>query len=204
MSDNQFEINGESQEWAHLMASEDIGVKPVNIKISPPKEIIAALCKRLNLHSIRVLNADIVLQRNSVDKVIHIKGHVKADLVQSCVITTDQVQECIDDKFEAWFIDPNSTVSFAKAKRERLSRKAQSDLPVMDEYEDPEPVIDGHIDLGELVVQNLSLSLNPYPRVEGAKHDLQEVSLQSSSEELYDNPFAALKDWKSKEQKKDT
>jgi hypothetical protein len=43
-------------------------------------------------------------------------------------------------------------------------------MPFLDESEDPEPVIDGKIDAGELVAQYLSLAIDPYPRLEGEEY----------------------------------
>ncbi len=191
------------KEWSHLIDSDDIGSKVVRLEISPPKDVFEALCKRLNIHSISEMKASLTLQRNHVSKVIHIQGTISAELYQKCVITTEPVRENIKDTFEAWFADPNSAVSFAKAKRERMSRKEQNDLPIIEEHEDPEAIIDGKIDLGELVVQHISLALEPYPKLEGASYDNQGDPLEDAPEGTYDNPFAALKDWKDKESKKE-
>ena len=205
MSDNKFEIGGvEEHEWSHFIESNDIGEKVISIDISPSHSDLAALCKRLNLHAINSFKATIKLQRNNINKVIHVHGTVHADILQKCIITTDSVQETVVEKFDAWFVDPNSAVSFVKAKRERMSRKEKNEQPVMEENEDPENIIDGRIDLGELVVQYMSLSLNPYPRLDGVKHEADDTNeLGEAPEGTYDNPFAALKDWKAGESKKE-
>ncbi len=205
MSGNDFEsVTRESHEWSHLIDSDDIGGKVKHVEISAPNSSIPALCKRLNIHSIDSITASITLQRNGVNKVIHVKGTINATLYQKCVITTEPVHDVIEDEFEAWLADPNSAVSFAKAKRERMSRKEQNDLPIIEESEDPEAIIDGKIDLGELVVQHISLALNPYPKIEGARYECKSEGLGDAPEGTYDNPFAALKDWKDKESAKDS
>ncbi len=201
MLDKEFELI--EQEWSYFIASEKINIKPQTIKISPPKEVINALCKRLNLYDIGRLEANIKLQRNNVSKVIHINGKIEAEVTQKCVITVDPVVEKVRTEFDAWFSEPNRAVSFSKAKRERLSPSEQKELPILEEKEDPEEVVDGKIDLGELVVQYLSLALNPYPKKEGACFDAVEKSFEGEEGEgIYDNPFAALKNWKHKESKK--
>ena len=204
MSGDEFEIGGPAEhEWSHFIESNDIGGKVVSIDISPPDADVSAICKRLNLYAINVLKATIQLQRNNVNKVIHIHGTIHADILQKCVVTTDPVQENIEEEFDAWFADPNSAVSFIKAKRERMSREERNEQAVMEEKEDPEDVIDGKIDLGELVVQHMSLSLNPYPRLDGAEHETDSTNeLGEAPEGTYNNPFAALKDWKASEAKK--
>ena len=192
------------QEFSYFIDSSDIGSTPVSINVPVPADKAAILSKRLGLHSINSLSADLVLERNPVNKTICIKGIIHADIHQKCIVTTDPAHEIIEDEFEAWFSDPNSAVSFVKAKRERMSRKEKNDQPVMEETDDPEPIVDGKIDVGELIVQHLSLSLNPYPRLDGAQYKGKgDGALGEAPEGTYDNPFAALKDWKINEAKKE-
>ena len=192
-----------TQEWTHHVFSEDVDKKPLRLSISVPKESIPALCKRLDLHSIEALSADIVLTRNPVNKIIHVKGDIRADIHQYCVVTMEPIAAHIEDIFESWCAEHNNAVSFAKAKRERMSPQERSEQPMLEEYDDPEEIIDGKIDLGELVTQHLSLSLNPYLRKEGAVFENQDEPLGDEEDGIYDNPFAALKDWKASEKKKD-
>ncbi|PCJ02791.1 MAG: hypothetical protein COB14_00825 [Alphaproteobacteria bacterium] len=203
MSDKGFEISGADQEWSHFVESDDIGAACFRVDVAPSDVFYPVLCRRLGLHSIENLRAELKLQRNSVNKVIHIKGSISADVHQKCVVTAEPVQETINDTFNAWFEDPNQTVSFEKAKRERMSRKEQDKQPMIGEAEDPEAITDGEIDLGELVIQHLSLALHPYPRIDGAVYEGDDGALKDAPEGTYNNPFAALKDWKKNETKKD-
>ncbi len=201
MSDSKENHINMEQEWSHFIDSHDIGAKAVKVEILMPQASFDALCNRLDLHSIENLTATLRLKRNSVNKVIHVEGIIKADIHQKCVVTAEPVLENIHDKFEAWFSDAHDAVSFEKARRERMSRREREDQPMLDEQDDPEPIIDNRIDLGELVVQHLSLALNPYPRKEGITYEKIEEELGKAPDGTYDNPFAALKNWKIKETK---
>ncbi|MGH1403328.1 MAG: YceD family protein [Alphaproteobacteria bacterium] len=185
-------------EWSHFIDSSPIGERETKIEIDAPADVLENLCKRLKVHSIDSLKACVYLQRNAVNRYVHVKGDIKAELKQCCVITTDPVSEIVHDAFSTWYVEPNKAVSFTKAKRDRLSPKEKDELPMLEEEEDPEMIVDGKIDLGELIVQNLSLALNPYPRVEGAAFE-QDKEGECAPEGMYDNPFAALKEWKTKE-----
>ncbi len=191
------------QEWSHYIFSEDVDSKPLRINISVPEDNVSALCKRLNIHSIKDLKAQIVLTRNPISKIIHVEGALKVDLCQYCIVTLEPVPEHVDDNFETWFTEPSEAVSFTKAKRERMNPQEKSEQPMLEECDDPEKIIDGKIDLGELVTQHLSLSLNPYPRIEGIVFENQEERLKEKEEGVYRNPFAALKEWKIAEKKKE-
>lgn len=198
MTDNLTQKNPPTQEWSHYFVEEELDKKPIQLNISMPKENAALVCKRLNLYAIESLDAKITLTRNPVTKVIHVKGLLNADVKQYCIITAEPVNEHIKETFEGWFVKTNNAVSFEKARRERMDLQEQDKQPMLEEYDDPEEIIDGKIDLGELVIQHFSLFLTTYPRKEGTVFDNQEESLKEEKG-MYDNPFAALKEWKSSE-----
>lgn len=189
-------------EWSHFIDSDKIDREKRVIELSPPEESVRRLCQRLNLISIPHLSAELTIQRLDINKVVHIMGKIIADVEQACVVTGDSVPEHVEDEFEAWYAEPNQAVSFTKAKRERMKPKEKDDQPMLEEEDDPEAIIDGKIDAGELVVQYLSLALNPYPRKEGVRSNFGEP-LEEAPEGTYNNPFAALKDWKAREKNKD-
>ena len=102
----------------------------------------------------------------------------------------------VNEEFDAYYTDRDSTVSFVKARHERLGRLVDSELQILEEADDPEPLTeDGEIDLGELAVQYLSLAINPYPRTEDA--EIQGVLPEHTkiAPETH-RPFEALKNWK--------
>ncbi len=200
MSEEMNETTVGENEWSFLVDASKIGDDAQSYDIKPESQHIVALCKRLNLYDIERLDAKVVLKRSKVNRYIHVTGVINSCVLQKCVVTTDPVKEQVEDEFETWFAEETSAVSFSKAKRDRMSAKEREELPILEEEEDPEPVIDGKIDIGEVVVQNLSLALNPYPRVEGADFDGKSKNLDDVDNAVYDNPFAALKDWKKKEE----
>lgn len=184
-------------EWPHPVDADKIGTTPLRIKISPSPEELKRLTKRMGVSEIKDLVGELTLSRDSGRNVIFISGRVRAVVTQGSVVSGKPVKSEINDSFEAWYADQDEAVSFAKAKQERLMREGAGDFPFLEESEDPEPIVDGKIDVGELAAQYLSLAINPYPRAEGegvgGDDPLEEVR-----GEVYENPFAALKDWKNK------
>lgn len=188
-------------EWSHPVDINDIENQGKEIKADAPEDVFDAVARRLNLDSIKSLCVTAKITRNKVTQVININAEIEADVVQNCVVTGAPVQEYLKDEFECWYAEPSEAVSFAKAKRDRMSPKEREEQPMLEEYDDPEQIVDGKIDLGELAVQHLSLSLNPYPRCQDARSNFGEP-LEEAPEGTYNNPFAALKDWKIKEKLK--
>jgi len=102
------------------------------------------------------------------------------------------------EEFEGWFADKDAAVSLAKVRKEKMIEKGKTELPILEERDDPEPIVEGMIDLGELCVQHLSLAINPYPHAEGVEYEHGDDAAQGEGFS-FKNPFAALKDWKAKQ-----
>lgn len=185
-------------EWSYFLDIETIEKGRKEVSISPSAEEAARLCQRLGLVGLQQLDADLVVLHGAGQASFHATGQMRARVVQNCVVTNEPVVSEIEEQFEGWFADTEASITIAKARHEKLSEKGHGELPILEEFEDPEPLQDGKIDLGELVTQHLSLAINPYPHAEGVEFEdvHEDQGAQSSNED--DNPFAALKDWKDK------
>jgi uncharacterized metal-binding protein YceD (DUF177 family) len=137
----------------------------------------AALATRLGLVSIDMLEAVIRLEREA-SGVVHVSGRLEAEFVQTCIVTLAPFPSHVEDSFETDFSADSPVESPS------LDAEFVFDL----ENDPPEPIIDGNIDLGELVAQYLSLALDPYPRAPGVAFDPVWVADEESM-----SPFAVLK-----------
>jgi uncharacterized metal-binding protein YceD (DUF177 family) len=120
---------------------------------------------------------------------IEVRGRLKAELVQACVVTLEPVPDSIAEEFTLLF-----------------SRQAPKPKPaqevVIDNGEDPPEVLNGDVlDLGEVIVEQLALAVNPYPRAPGAEFKpvvVGEVEAPIATV----SPFAALAKLKTKSENK--
>lgn len=186
-------------EWVYEIESETAGNDLKEIRITPPSDAFAPLESRLNILKLASLSADLKFQRQQGNMVIYVSGIINAKITQGCVVTLEPIHTDINEKFEAWYADSDHAVSLNKVKRLReLEEEYGSETPILDEKDDPEPIVDGKIDIGELVIQYLSLAINPYPQAEGAHYELGDDKPTEEIPNERKNPFAALKDWKHK------
>jgi uncharacterized metal-binding protein YceD (DUF177 family) len=106
-----------------------------------------ALTRRFQLLSLDRLEADVVLER--LDRgFVRLTASLRAEVVQECIVTLEPVPARIAEDF---------TVLYGAAEAAR-------DLVLDSEAEPVEPLEGGRIDIGEAVAQQLSLSLDPFPR----------------------------------------
>ncbi|MBP7337178.1 DUF177 domain-containing protein [Niveispirillum sp.] len=154
----------------------------------------AALAERFDLISIAGLTAKMRLRRVRAD-FIKVTGELEADVVQRCVVTLEPVPAHVKEEFSALYA-PDHLIP----KEEEDGESDHFQFLGGDE-DFPEPMPGGRIDIGELVAQNLSLALDPYPRKDGVEFTpiLEDVGPDTLSltedmppEPPRQNPFAAL------------
>lgn len=183
--------------WSYQMDQTEISAnQPYHKKLSATESECKSIAERLNIPAIQSLSAEMTLSRVPGNKaVVYVEGMLKASVTQNCVVTGTPVNSHVEEEFEAWYADPSSFTSLSKARHERTAKGSDAEIPVLEEHEDPEPMTDGKIDLGDLVTQYLSLGLDPYPRIPGAAWEGGKKDVVPPSE-LRKNPFDVLKDWK--------
>ncbi len=191
----------QEQEWSSFFNVEKLGDEAIEVSISANEEQRKDLCARLSVNELQSLTADLKVERAQGGHVVHAIGQLQASLGQDCVVTMEPVETNLVEDVEGWFADRDNAVSFIAAKREREVEKTvgimHGEVEVLAEEDEPEAIVDGMIDLGELVTQFLSLSIPAYPHKEGAVHELSDEDIKGQDHSvLKKNPFEALKDWK--------
>lgn len=109
-----------------------------------------------------------------------VTGAIHGEVTQTCIVSLDPFPATVDDEVDVRFA-PQTTVNSGSA----ATHEAQT-FSLADEDE-PDPVIDGTIDLGALVAEFLALGLDPYPRKPGVVFDDERTNSEPT-----DSPFAAL------------
>jgi uncharacterized metal-binding protein YceD (DUF177 family) len=128
----------------------------------------ALVARRLGLPAVSSLTADLMLTRWHGEGV-KVAGRFDAEVEQVCVVTLDPFPATVSDTIERYFL-PNARAAEPEA--------------------DTDSFADGVIELGEVVVESLSLALDPYPRKPGA--EFHGVEDGPGSAEPVSSPFAVL------------
>ncbi|MEM9468709.1 MAG: YceD family protein [Pseudomonadota bacterium] len=189
-------------EWSHFIDADEIDSKPMRLSIRADKEALKDVALRAGVPAIESLSADLTLQREQAGRVVHAAGRFSAELTLECVVSAEEFTHKIEEPVEGWFEDKEKTVSFMQALKERdrdtqKNAKSGVEVEISSEEEDPESMINGEIDLGELVVQHLILALPAYPHKDGVEYPHgDDVPVAGEESPLRRNPFDALKDWK--------
>jgi len=142
----------------------------MNLRVDATEEECVALAKDFKLPAIRALSAEYRVTASA--KGVHVAGTVRAAITQICVVTLDPFDSAVEEQVE---------VDFAE------SAGMPAEPPTeMHEYEPPDEIVNGQIDLGALTAEFLALGLDPYPRKPGVNFSFDDRTAQP------DSPFAAL------------
>jgi uncharacterized metal-binding protein YceD (DUF177 family) len=95
--------------------------------------------------------------------------------VQLCIVSLEPVTERLDKPFTLVVLPPDGALSDDPDGPDEIQADAT-----------------GHFDLGEALAEELSLSLNPYPRKAGAHLPLAPEEAVEADEAAPRNPFAKL------------
>ncbi|RUT32547.1 DUF177 domain-containing protein [Arsenicitalea aurantiaca] len=149
------------------------------IALSPDAEEREALAAQLKITAVPRLEAK--LRATRFRGGIRVLGRLRAEIVQPCVVTLEPVTQAIDETVDRVFL-PGTERS--------LADQADAEIFVDLEGEDVPDHFDGStVDLSELLIETLSLAIDPYPRAPGAK--IEAKGLDVDDEAL--SPFAGLK-----------
>ena len=173
--------HSDSQEFSRFVEADSVGTHRMERRIAANPEERVALAKRFGLVGIDRLEAVLSLKRAG-SGVIHVSGELEAEVTQACVVTLAPVPAKLSEAFSVDFAD------------EDRRKPADSDLD-FEADDPPEPIRNGHIDLGELAAEQLALALDPYPRAPGAAIPA-EFSPEPDADEEPErpvNPFSILK-----------
>jgi uncharacterized metal-binding protein YceD (DUF177 family) len=134
----------------------------------------AALAGRFGILGIGALTARLRLEPEPGGSV-RARGRLRAEVEQACVVTLDPVAQSVDASLDLRILE-------------------EGEAPGDDDPESPDEIESqgGLVDLGEAVAEQLSLALDPYPRVPGAELPPLDPPEPEPEVPARPNPFAKL------------
>ena len=146
----------------------------VTVEASPAER--EALASFLGLPAIGVLTATLRLEPQGHGGA-RVTGAVHGECMQTCVVSLEPFPATVDEAVDVRFAPRSATSPGGPGEAQTVS---------LEDEDEPDPVIDGKIDLGVLAAEFFALGLDPYPRKPGA------VFEQGVKPEPNDSPFAPL------------
>ena len=133
-----------------LVALDRVGPHGASVVVEANAAELAAVAARLGVPAVQAVRCAFKMRR--VGGVIEAEGELSARLTQVCVVSLDEFDGAVEDRF---------TIHFVPAGTE--DEEPDPDAP------DQVPFEGSAIDLGDAAVEQLALALDPYPRRPGAE-----------------------------------
>lgn len=171
-------------EFSRLINVEKMQAQKTSQHIEATSQECMALKDRFQIQQIGNIAADLDIEKVNEAGEFKVTGSATADVLQLCVVSLDPIKSHIKTEFEAFF----STTAPIEDPEDILEKP----FDPLEKW--LEPVIDGHIDMGELVAQEIALQIAPYPRKEGVSlgdEYTPEPAPQSPDQPTW-KPFTAL------------
>ncbi len=169
-------------EFSRVVRLDDLGKEDTTLDLVASAEERTALARRFGISDISDLRALGGLTRLDSGRV-RLRVTLEAEVSQICVVSLDPVINRIEEDID---------ILFEPARRD----KATPDI-AFDPDSDNEPLIGDSLDVGEIVAEELALSLDPYPRKPGIAPGIGPGG--EAGEQPRGGPFEALAALKRKE-----
>ena len=170
----------ESGLWPQLLELSRLDHGPVTRRLAADADARERIARALELDRLGRLEAE--LEISPWLDGARVIGTWSADIEQTCGVTLEPLESVLSGKFELKILPAGSP-----------NAPQTDEESVLDpEAEDPPDLIEGQrLDLGALVVEQLSLNIDPFPRKPGAVFEAPEAEQPPS-------PFAVLQGFKAR------
>jgi hypothetical protein len=150
--------------WHVPVALADIAETGQHFDLAADADVRAAIARLAGLRDLPRLQASFDVSRHGADG-LRVAGRISATVGQTCVVTLEPLANEVEEDIDLLFAPPPAPVE----------RKTHADDDAEEEAEkpkrnwnEPESLIGGVVDLGAVATEFLLLGLDPYPRKAGA------------------------------------
>lgn len=123
------------------------------VEIDAGPEARAAIAEHLDAPAVDALIGEFEIFKTAEGAAL--EGRIEARLQRDCVVSLERFVEEIAETFEIRF--------------SRAAARGAEDAEIEIDFDAPEPLEGDSIDLGEILVHQLALAMDPYPRKPDAK-----------------------------------
>jgi hypothetical protein len=148
-----------------------------------------ALAGRFGVSEVETLTADLSIEcwRKSG---LRLRGRVNARIVQACVVSLEPVVQIVQEDID---------VTFVPRRRVPAGGNPRAEVIIDPDADEPPEEFDGRsLDIGAIVVEHLTLAIDPYPRSTKAEFAALTADADADGNSKPASPFAALRVLKDK------
>ena len=173
--------------FAFVLSVAQLGTEATPVRWRANADERSALASYLDVASIDRLDFIGQVKRLGHGQALRLQASVQADITQICIVSLEPVQAHIDESFALVYMPTTSDCE---------SQSPKEVLVEPDEEDGPELLVDDRIDLAAVVVEQVAMALDPYPRLDDAEMPEALVAKMNGGGKV--SPFAVLEGLKEK------
>ncbi len=186
----------ESFPFAFTVNANRVVDKDEAILVEPDQAGLRAIARAYDLAGIKKLEAQLTLKPYRKEG-LRVVGQIRADITQTCVVSLETFDSNLTVNIDRTF-EPASS-------RPRKARDLNADGEIeidLESLDPPDAIVDGVLDIGAVICEELALSLDPFPRKPGVEFEGGREEEHANVEETEErpSPFAALEALKSQKE----
>jgi len=146
--------DGAAAPFSHPVRPSALGPEEVRFELEADPEVRATLARLFELVDVAAFHAVIRLKWVRGGRMLRLRGRLHAEIVQTCVITLERVENTIEESFEILFKPPS-----ADADPDSAALEGEADAMAA-----AQPLDGDSVDIAEVAAGELALAIDPYPR----------------------------------------
>lgn len=163
------------KDFSYSVKVDDMPLVVQHCELTADKADLARLAEILQVPAVKKMHADIYLQRQHGNSLLSVKGHIDSQIELESVVSLEKFDREYNFDFDTMF-DTHPSAGH------RDESNWREDMP--------EPIFGGVLSLADVVIEQIALRLEDYPRREGESFSF--VSEFSDDAEVRRSPFEKL------------
>ncbi|MEM9706615.1 MAG: DUF177 domain-containing protein [Pseudomonadota bacterium] len=155
--------------WRYLIAADTLAEDGLSLDLEAPSSSSQSIAMRLSVPGVKSLRGRLQLSRFGAG--IRVVGDVDAEVTRQCVASLEPMEERVRERFTVLFVPAEDVASY--------DEETELDVDALQQ---------GSVDLAELLIQQVALGMEPYPR----RADAEDL-IAAYGQEAAPSPFSVLK-----------
>lgn len=142
-------------EWTEAMRN--VSAAGATVERTATPEEAGRVAKALDIMGVEALTVTYRIKPSGGGR-YHLAGEINARVVQACVVSLDPVVSTISSPFEVTLAPAETLGGAAASGKGDEDDEDDADTPIT------EAIVNGEVDIGRIVYEELASQLDPYPR----------------------------------------
>lgn len=161
----------------HPIVIDDLTTAEKKFKVEASAEELSEVAEILKVRHIKEISAEIFVKLNRKEHLLNVWGKIKTEMELQSVVSLEYFYKTYEPEFELLYDT-------------KMTLKEFKELEETTDDELPDIITDGQINLGDLIIEQIALAMDDYPRQDGESFHFESEFDEETTKAQ--NPFNIL------------